>query len=45
MAASVYQDIKGNLRELGVRMTECGNVWRDENWMTGVPGVFTTGGM
>jgi glutamate synthase (NADPH/NADH) small chain len=22
-----------------------GNVWRDENWMTSVPGVFTAGDM
>ena len=26
-------------------MTERGNVWRDENWMTSVPGVFTAGDM
>jgi glutamate synthase (NADPH/NADH) small chain len=28
---------------LGVRLTERGNVWRDERWMTSVPGVFTAG--
>jgi glutamate synthase (NADPH/NADH) small chain len=33
------------LSELGVRLTERGNVWRDENWMTSVPGVFTAGDM
>jgi glutamate synthase (NADPH/NADH) small chain len=34
------------LREqLGVRVTERGNVWRDANWMTNVPGVFTAGDM
>jgi glutamate synthase (NADPH/NADH) small chain len=33
------------LSELGVRLTERGNVWRDENWMTNVPGVFTAGDM
>ena len=35
----------GLLSELGVRMTERGTVWRDENWMTSVPGVFTAGDM
>ena len=31
------------LAELGVRMTERGTVWRDENWMTSEPGVFAAG--
>jgi glutamate synthase (NADPH) small chain len=31
------------LEKLGVRLTERGNVWRDETWMTSVPGVFTAG--
>ena len=35
----------GMLDALGVRMTERGNVWRDETWMTSVPGVFTAGDM
>jgi len=35
----------GMLEQLGVRCTERGNVWRDENWMTSVPGVFTAGDM
>ena len=35
----------GLLQELDVRMTERGNVWRDKNWMTSVPGVFTAGDM
>jgi len=35
----------GLLGELGVRMTERGTVWRDGNWMTSVPGVFTAGDM
>ena len=35
----------GLLEELGVRLTERGNVWRDENWMTSVPAVFTAGDM
>jgi glutamate synthase (NADPH/NADH) small chain len=35
----------GMLEELGVRLTERGNVWRDERWMTSVPGVFTAGDM
>src|SRR5205807_5741745 len=33
------------LDQLGVRMTERGNAWRDERWMTNVPGVFTAGDM
>ncbi len=33
------------LGELGVRLTERGNVWRDANWMTSVPGVFAAGDM
>jgi glutamate synthase (NADPH/NADH) small chain len=35
----------GMLERLGVRLTERGNVWRDERWMTSVPGVFTAGDM
>lgn len=35
----------GLLEELGVKLTERGNVWRDENWMTNVPAVFTAGDM
>jgi glutamate synthase (NADPH/NADH) small chain len=31
--------------ELGLKLTERGNVWRDERWMTSVPGVFTAGDM
>ena len=31
--------------DLGVRLTDRGNVWRDERWMTNVPGVFTAGDM
>ncbi|HEY5619862.1 MAG TPA: glutamate synthase subunit beta, partial [Vicinamibacterales bacterium] len=31
--------------DLGLKMTERGNVWRDERWMTTVPGVFTAGDM
>jgi glutamate synthase (NADPH/NADH) small chain len=31
--------------QLGVKLTDRGNVWRDENWMTGTPGVFTAGDM
>jgi glutamate synthase (NADPH/NADH) small chain len=33
------------LSELGVRLTDQGTVWRDECWMTSVPGVFTAGDM
>jgi glutamate synthase (NADPH/NADH) small chain len=36
---------KGLLDGLGVKLTERGNVWRDEGWMTSVPGVFTAGDM
>jgi glutamate synthase (NADPH/NADH) small chain len=35
----------GMLTDLGVKMTERGNVWRDANWMTSVPGVFACGDM
>ena len=35
----------GMLTELGVKLTDRGNVWRDEGWMTSVPGVFTAGDM
>lgn len=35
----------GPIAELGLRLTDRGNVWRDENWMTSVPGVFTCGDM
>ena len=35
----------GMLTGLGVKMTERGTVWRDANWMTSVPGVFTAGDM
>jgi len=35
----------GMLQQLGVKMTDRGNVWRDPLWMTSVPGVFTCGDM
>ena len=38
-------DRPGMLDELGVKLTPRGNVWRDEAWMTSVPGVFTAGDM
>jgi glutamate synthase (NADPH/NADH) small chain len=38
-------ETSGMLQQLGVRMTERGNVWRDERWMTSVPGVFAAGDM
>ena len=38
-------ETEGMLKRLGVRLTERGNVWRDERWMTSVPGVFTAGDM
>ena len=33
------------ISQLGVRMTERGTVWRDDEWMTSEPGVFTAGDM
>ena len=33
------------LSQFGVRMTDRGTVWRDENWMTSRPRVFTAGDM
>ena len=36
---------KGLVESLGLKLTERGNVWRDPNWMTSVPGVFTCGDM
>jgi glutamate synthase (NADPH/NADH) small chain len=35
----------GMLTDLGVKLTDRGNVWRDAGWMTSVPGVFTCGDM
>ena len=35
----------GLLDKLGVKMTDRGTVWRDDRWMTSVPGVFTAGDM
>jgi glutamate synthase (NADPH/NADH) small chain len=35
----------GMLDQLGLRLTERGNVWRDANWMSSVPGVFACGDM
>jgi glutamate synthase (NADPH/NADH) small chain len=35
----------GMLDQLGVKLTDRANVWRDENWMTSVPGVFAEGDM
>lgn len=35
----------GMIEELGVKLTERGNVWRDRNWQTSVEGVFTAGDM
>ncbi|HYT76961.1 MAG TPA: glutamate synthase subunit beta, partial [Vicinamibacterales bacterium] len=35
----------GLLEQFGVQMTERGTVWRDPNWMTSVPAVFTAGDM
>jgi glutamate synthase (NADPH/NADH) small chain len=35
----------GLLEQFGVRITDRGTVWRDQAWMTSVPGVFTAGDM
>jgi glutamate synthase (NADPH/NADH) small chain len=35
----------GPVHQFGLRLTERGTVWRDPNWMTSVPGVFTAGDM
>jgi glutamate synthase (NADPH/NADH) small chain len=35
----------GLLEQFGVRVTDRGTVWRDQAWMTSVPGVFTAGDM
>jgi glutamate synthase (NADPH) small chain len=35
----------GPIDELGLRLTERGNVARDADWMTSTPGVFTCGDM
>jgi glutamate synthase (NADPH) small chain len=35
----------GPIEELGLRLTERGNVARDTSWMTSVPGVFACGDM
>jgi glutamate synthase (NADPH/NADH) small chain len=36
---------QGPIEALGLRLTERGNVWRDQNWMTSTAGVFTCGDM
>ena len=35
----------GMVEQLGVRLTDRGNVWADDSKMTSVPGVFTAGDM
>jgi len=41
----VGPETNGLIGELGVKLTERGNVWRDEQWMTSEKGVFTAGDM
>jgi glutamate synthase (NADPH/NADH) small chain len=36
---------RGAIDQLGVKLTDRGTVWRDDTWMTNVPGVFTAGDM
>jgi glutamate synthase (NADPH) small chain len=38
-------ETNGLLDGLGVKMTDRGTVWRDDRWMTSVPGIFATGDM
>jgi glutamate synthase (NADPH/NADH) small chain len=33
------------VNDLGLKLTDRGNIWRDARWMTNVPGVFTAGDM
>lgn len=35
----------GLIESLELQLTERGNVWRDKNWMTSAPSVFTAGDM
>jgi glutamate synthase (NADPH) small chain len=35
----------GLLTELGIKLTDRGNVWRDERWMTSEQGIFAAGDM
>jgi glutamate synthase (NADPH) small chain len=35
----------GLVSDLGVRVTDRGNVWRDDEWATSEKGVFTAGDM
>ena len=43
--ASSGRSARRLLERLGVKLTDRGNVARDERWMTSVPGVFTAGDM
>ena len=36
---------QGVISELNLRLTDRGNVWRDEAWMTSEPGIFAAGDM
>lgn len=38
-------ETSGLIESLALKLTDRGNVWRDENWMTSHPGVFTAGDM
>jgi glutamate synthase (NADPH/NADH) small chain len=40
----LQRESNGSVRH-SVKLTDRGNVWRDGNWMTSVPGVFTAGDM
>ena len=41
---ALQRESNGSVRH-SVKLTDRGNVWRDGNWMTSVPGVFTAGDM
>ena len=45
ITAGAQKEMMSFIDQLGVNMTERGNVWRDSNWMTSVPGIFTAGDM
>jgi glutamate synthase (NADPH/NADH) small chain len=45
MGSPVRKKSRHARKQLKVNFNDRGNVWRDENWMTSVPGVFTAGDM
>ena len=45
VVAALTRTRRGLVSDLGVRLTERGNVWRDDNWMTSEESIFTAGDM